>query len=167
MNKTEFLAALRARLARLPQKEVEERLAFYNEMVDDRVEEGKTESEAISAIGSVEAVAAQILEDIPLMTIFKEKITSKTLRGWEIALIAIGFPVWLPLLLTFGALLLTTYAVIWCVPLVLWSVELPFLIFEYLSKYCFIGCKYTTKGTWWLSKKIAYGIKRMFVGKEK
>ena len=167
MNKAEFLAALRARLARLPQKEVEERLAFYSEMIDDRVEEGKTEAQAISAIGSVETVAAQILEDIPLMTIFKDKINSHSLRSWEIALIVIGSPLWLPLLLTFGALVLVAYVVIWCVPLVLWAVELPFLIFEYLSKYCFIGCKYTTKGMWWLSKKIAYGIKRMFVGKGK
>ena len=166
MNKAEFLAALRARLARLPQKEVEERLAFYSEMIDDRVEEGKTEAQAISAIGSVETVAAQILEDIPLMTIFKDKINPKTFRGWEIALMIIGFPVWLPLLCTFGAIVLTVYAVLWCVPVILWGVELPFFIMEYLSKGLFIGCKYTTKGILWISKKIAYAIKRMLVGKE-
>ena len=166
MNKAEFLAALRACLARLPQKEAEERLAFYSEIIDDKMEEGRTEEAAVAEIGSVDAVAAQILEDIPLMTIFKEKINPKTLRGWEIALMIIGFPVWLPLLCAFGAIVLAVYAVLWCVPVILWAVELPFFIMEYLSKGLFIGCKYTTKGILWISKKIAYAIKRMLVGKE-
>ena len=39
MLKQEFLDALKSRLAGLPQKEVEERLDFYSEMIDDKLEE--------------------------------------------------------------------------------------------------------------------------------
>ena len=167
MNKKEFMAALRAKLSRLPKREVEERLSFYSEIIDDKIEEGRTEQMAIAEIGSVDAVAAQILADIPMLAIVKEKIKPKGgVRAWETALIVIGFPVWLPLFVTFFALALTVYAVLWCVPLALWAVELPFFIMAYFSKGLFIGCKYTTTGVLWLSKKMAYGIKRILVGGE-
>ena len=39
MNKEEFLNALRSALAGLPQEDIEERLAFYSESIDDRVED--------------------------------------------------------------------------------------------------------------------------------
>lgn len=40
MNKNEFLSALKARLSALPPNELEERLEFYSEMLEDRIEEG-------------------------------------------------------------------------------------------------------------------------------
>ena len=46
MNKQEFIALLRKGLSGLPQKELEERLTFYSEMIDDRIEEGLTETTA-------------------------------------------------------------------------------------------------------------------------
>ena len=49
MNKQEFLSQLRKGLAGLPQNDIEERLAFYGEMIDDRIEEGLSEEEAVSA----------------------------------------------------------------------------------------------------------------------
>ena len=39
MNKQEFLAELRKRLSGLPQADIEERIVFYSEMIDDRTEE--------------------------------------------------------------------------------------------------------------------------------
>ena len=58
MCKQEFLSQLRARLGGLPHRDVEERLNFYGEMIDDRMEEGRSEDEAVSDIGSVEEIAA-------------------------------------------------------------------------------------------------------------
>ena len=48
MGKDAFLAQLRKGLAGLPQKDIEERLTFYSEMIDDRMEEGLSEEEVIS-----------------------------------------------------------------------------------------------------------------------
>ena len=45
MTKNEFISRLRARLSGLPKDEIRERLAFYGEMIDDRIEEGLSEEE--------------------------------------------------------------------------------------------------------------------------
>ena len=86
MSKQQFLAELRTALAGLPQDDIEERLNFYGEMIDDRMEEGLTESEALEGIGSVSDIAEQTLAEIPLTKLVKERIAPKrSLRGWEIA----------------------------------------------------------------------------------
>ena len=46
MRKAEFLRELEKRLQGLPKDEIDSRLAFYSEMIDDRIEDGKTEEEA-------------------------------------------------------------------------------------------------------------------------
>ena len=45
MTKKEFLSGLRKKLSGLPQEDSEERLNFYSEIIDDRVEEGLSEEE--------------------------------------------------------------------------------------------------------------------------
>ena len=49
MTKLKFLFELRDRLEGLPYDEVEERLNFYSEMIEDRMEEGLSEEEAAKA----------------------------------------------------------------------------------------------------------------------
>ena len=61
MNKQEFLGVLRKGLSILQDDEAEERLSFYREMIDDRVEEGLTEEEAVREIGTPEEILARIL----------------------------------------------------------------------------------------------------------
>ena len=51
MRKQEFLVQLRKGLSGLPQDEIEERLTFYEEMLDDRIEEGLSEEQAVLAVG--------------------------------------------------------------------------------------------------------------------
>ena len=43
MNKQEFLSRLGQALSGLPQEELQERLAFFRESIEDRLEEGRTE----------------------------------------------------------------------------------------------------------------------------
>ncbi len=57
MDKAGFLEELRQRLSGLPREELEERLSFYGEMLEDRMEEGLTEEEAVAVLGSPEQVA--------------------------------------------------------------------------------------------------------------
>ena len=122
MCRDEFLAALRARLSGLPEKEVEDRLGFYAEMIDDRVEEGLTEEEAVLQIGSVEDVAAQIVADIPFVKLAKEKIKPKrALRTWEILLLALGAPLWLSLLVAALSVVFALFVSVWSVAVALWS----------------------------------------------
>lgn len=125
MNKKEFLAALKSALAGLPQSDVEERAAFYGEIIDDRMEEGLGEEEAVASVGPVDSIREQVLADTPLSRIVKEKVKpERSLRAWEIVLLILGFPLWFPLLIAAGAVIFSLYAVIWSLIISLWAVEI-------------------------------------------
>ena len=66
MSKTDFLIKLREMLSGLPQDEIADRLMFYGEMIDDRIEEGLAEEQAVAEVGSVDEIAVQIMEEIPV-----------------------------------------------------------------------------------------------------
>lgn len=198
MNKEAFVSELREKLSGLPKKEVEDRLNFYLEMIDDRMEDGAGEETAISEIGSVEEIAAQIIAEIPLTKIVKEKIRpKKKRRAWEIVLIAVGSPLWAPLLLAAIIVILALYIVLWALILSIWAVFVALavcgggglligaaylftghpasgsflisasLLSAGLSIFLFFGCLAATKGTLLLTKKIILKIKNSFVRKEK
>ena len=123
MNQEKFISQLRAKLSGLPQKDVEDRLSFYAEMIDDRMEDGLSEEDAICEIGSVEEIYAQILSEIPLSKIVKEQVRPKRkFKAWEIVLLALGSPIWLSLLIAAFAVIFSLYAVIWSVIVSLWAI---------------------------------------------
>ena len=129
MNKNEFLSLLDKKLKKFPKQEVKERLVFYSEMIDDRVEEGLTEDEAVSEIGDIDEIVKQIA-----MEMVDKEIVKEPLNKWELILLIVGSPIWFPLLLV-------AFVVVWSLLIILWAIELPFFIFSYISKYLFIGCK--------------------------
>ena len=123
MTKINFILALHDKLSGFPRDEVEERLNFYSEMIEDRIEEGLPEEEAVAAVGSVDEIAAQIAGEIPLTKIAKEKMKPKRkLHAWEIVLIVLGAPIWASLLIGAVAIVVSLYAVIWSVVATLWAV---------------------------------------------
>ena len=123
MDKHEFLAKLRNALAGLPEKDIEERLSFYSEMIDDRMEEGLSEEEAVAQIGSVEDIVAQIIADTPFTKLVKEKLKpKKRMKAWEIVLLVLGSPIWLALVISAFAVVLALYICLWAVIVSLWSV---------------------------------------------
>ena len=60
MTKQEFLSELERALGKLPHAEVEQALAFYDEAISDRMEDGLSESEAVADLGPIDEIAAQI-----------------------------------------------------------------------------------------------------------
>ncbi len=129
VNKQEFLATLASGLNGLPQNDINERLTFYSEMIDDRMEEGLSEQEAVAQIGSVEVVIAQIMSEVPLSKIVKEKVKPKrNLKVWEIVALIIGSPVWLSLLLAATAFVLAIYVLIWSVIVAAYVVDAAILV---------------------------------------
>ena len=65
MKRVEFLEALKARLWALPEADIQCSLDYYSEMIDDRMEDGLTEEEAVAAIGNLEEIVQQILGETP------------------------------------------------------------------------------------------------------
>lgn len=64
MNKNEFLKKLRKRLKSYPRSEVDEALSYYEEMVADKMEYGKSEEQAVAEFGEVSLVAASIAGEL-------------------------------------------------------------------------------------------------------
>lgn len=197
MTKIQFVMSLQDQLAGLPRDELEQRLEFYSEMIDDRIEEGMTEAEAVDAIGSVEEIVAQIIAETPLVKIAKEKIRPKRrLKTWEILLLVLGSPLWLPLLVAAGAVILAVYASAWSVIVSLWAAfgaliagaiaglvagialacihSVPSgmvmlaagMVCAGLSILMFHGCKAATKVILILTKKFAVWLKNRWMKKE-
>lgn len=160
MNKRAFIARLKARLRGLSRREVDDRISFYLEAIDDRIEEGMSEDAAVEAVGDVDVIAEQIRADIGAKV--GDDYNKKNWKAWEIVLVALGSPLWASLLLAALAIVLSIYIVVWAVNLTLWAVELPFFILSYVSKYLFIACKYLSKKTAHLSLWGIEKIKKLF-----
>ena len=190
MDKQKFIEKLFLKIKDLPENEIEERLNFYREMIDDRMEEGLSEDEAVSAIGTVDKVAKQIISEI---TISREGVKSKKpSKAFPIVLISIGSPIWLALAISAFAVIISLYVSLWSVIISLWAVFASLVICAIggmiagvifcfiggapsglalmcaaivcagLSIFLFIGCRIVTRAIAVFTKKIGLGIKNVF-----
>lgn len=197
MDKQAFLAALSTRLSGLPQADLEERLNFYSEMIDDYVEEGLSESEAVCKIGTVDDIVIQILEDTPLSRIAKARIHLRRKRSsFETAMLILGAPIWLSLLISAFAVVFSLYVSLWAAVISIWSGFVSIaagafcgiwggvylavtgyglsggvliglgLVCVGLSILAFFVCKVLTKGAVYLTKKMVLLIKNRLMKKE-
>ena len=194
MSKKEFLEKLRVKLSNLPKDDLEERINFYSEMIDDRIEDGFSEEDAINDIGSLDEVAKQIIANVPLKKLIKEKVKPKRkMSTTAIVLIILGSPIWLSLLVAVFAIVIAIYAVIFSLVVSLWAIDFSLVLcgiagtiagIIYLAQgasalilggsivciglgiLLFFGCKEFTKFSIFLSKEIVKGIKNMFINKE-
>lgn len=196
MNKIEFLTVLRERLQGLPEEDINKSIDFYCEMIDDRVEDGMSEEEAVEALGNSEEIISQILSEVSLPKLVKEKVKPKrALKAWEIVLLVLGAPLWIPLLAAVILTVLAVYLSVWSVIISLYVVDLAVVIcgiafvrlavaFLFggqfisggvalgaglvcmgLSILLFFAFNLVTKGILWASKKVLLGIKGLFIGK--
>ena len=142
MSKQDFLAALRKKLKALPGQDLEESLNFYSELIDDRMDEGLSEEEAVAAVGPVEDIAAQILAEARSAEArpsgstravqgepakegdepYSKPASRKSVKAWEIVLLVLGSPIWLSLLIAAFVVILALFVVLWSAVAVVWSV---------------------------------------------
>lgn len=195
MNKQKFLNALKVKLSGFCENDIEERINFYSEMIDDRIEEGYTEEEAVLAVGAVEDIASQIIMDISTAKSENKEAPKKRkreLRGWEIVLLIIGAPLWIPLVIVAAVVILALFAILWSLIVSVWAVfgalagcllggvgsgiilmctnNFPIglamigagFVCGGLAILAFFGCLAATKGSASLSKKSVIGIVNIF-----
>ena len=122
MTKKEFLDALSRGLSGLPRRERDERVNFYREMIDDRIEEGMSEPDAVASVGTVEGTVSQILAERPAVVSETPKKSGGG-RVWVIVLLVLGFPVWFPLLLS---VFVTVASVVFSLFVALWAADVSF-----------------------------------------
>ena len=127
MRKAEFLSQLRQKLSILPQRDVEKILEYYSEMIDDYIESGYSQDAAVAQMGSVNDVAAQILANAQNTAYEAPYVQKQKKSRTMILLLILGFPLWLPLLVTAFSVLLTFAIVIATLAMVVpWSLVVSF-----------------------------------------
>lgn len=193
MTKQEFTQQLSNSLAGLNGEDIRKSIDYYSEMIEDRMEDGMTEEDAVAAVGSIEDIRSQILSEVPMARIVKEKITPKRdFRAGEIVLLVLGAPIWLPLVLTVIILALTLFLVFWVIIMSLYVVDLSLFVSGFasivnafiagpgfmavmffigaglfllgLSVLLFFGFNQVSKGMLFLSRSLGLGIKKAVVG---
>lgn len=134
MNKYAFLTELRARLWPLPEEDAKRSVEYYSEMIDDRMEDGLTEEEAVAAIGSIDDVVNTILATgATVRPAVQSGKPPRRLRWWEILLLILGFPVW-------GSLVISVAAVIFSLWISLWSVVISIYATSVALGVSTLGC---------------------------
>ena len=129
MTKNEFITCLEDRLSSLPKEDAEKAIEYYSEMIDERIEDGLSEEEAVNDIGSIDDIVLNIVDDIALPKLIKTKVKKgRSIKAWEIVLLVLGAPVWLPILISVIAILLSIYIVLWSIVLVFYSITLSFAV---------------------------------------
>lgn len=129
MTKQEFIDEIKSRLNGLPEEEIQKSLDYYSEMIDDRIDDGMEEEEAVGEIGSVDEAVKGILEDIPLHTVIKAKTKpQRKLKAWEVVMLILGSPIWVPLLIVAIVLIFVFYLLIWVLVIVFFAVDLALFL---------------------------------------
>ena len=148
MKRVEFLEALKARLWALPEADIQCSLDYYSEMIDDRMEDGLTEEEAVAAIGNLEEIVQQILGETPRPPVVvesakKEKPTKDNTKIWLIILLILASPVLISLAASAAATVLSVYVSLWTVVIVLYA---GFLALAVSSVGCIVGSFFMVGG---------------------
>lgn len=102
MNKETFNYLLRKKLKKhLSKLDIEKSINYFNEMIDDAVEDGFSEEEAISNFGTIDNIINQIV--VEHKTVPKNKtwkfLPNRSFSALEIILLIICFPIWFSLLM--------------------------------------------------------------------
>ena len=125
MTKSEFIGGLSAAISDLPEVERSKYIEYYAEMIDDAIEDGMSEEEAVASLGSIQETEAQIRSDSEMHdnTVPVQELPPKQKKGLSAAVIIaliVGSPIWLGLLCA----ILGIYISIWAVILSLYAADL-------------------------------------------
>ena len=124
MNKQEFITLLEKRLFELPQVEKEHLLNYYNETIEDRIEDGMSEAEAVASLDSVEDIVKQIYSE-RAVSFKEEEKPAHSRQRWRIVLIVLLSPFWATLLCVFAMI----YLLLWTLIALLFCSMLAFACF--------------------------------------
>lgn len=125
MNKLKFILELHDKLSFLSADDIEKSVEYYSEIIDDYVEDGLSEDDAVAALGDVDTIVSSILAETPMTHIIKQRIKPRRRLGaLEIILIVLGSPIWLSLGAAFLAVAISIYVSLWSVIISLWAIDL-------------------------------------------
>lgn len=134
MNKQEFLSKLRSELEKRSVNNIDSMIDFYDEMICDRVEEGMSEEDAIASMDSISNIVDEAVLDKTIPVLVKERVTKSHNKAKKdghlwlwITLAVLGFPVWFPIAITFAAVILVLFIVLWALVITLFAIFVGFI----------------------------------------
>ena len=130
MKKQEFLDKLRASLWALSEEEKKSSLEYYTEMIDDRMEDGLSEEEAVAAVGDLDEIVEQITAESPRTPAAvkaepeeknPKQVKQRRMEPWMIVLLVLGSPVWVSLLIAVASVVFAVFVSLWAVVISLYA----------------------------------------------
>lgn len=133
MHKEEYLSLLGQKLEESGIPNADQMIGFYAEMIEDRVEDGMSEEEAVAAMEDIESIVNQAKADMPITSLVTARVKESHEKAKEkgngslwMVLAILGFPVWFPLLTAFFVVLLAFFVVLWAVVIAVFAVVFAF-----------------------------------------
>lgn len=112
MDRIDFIEVLADELSyRVKPSEIHQLINYYDEMIDDLMEEGYSEQDAVAKLGDPKKLAQEAagIQEIEIEV-------PRRFNPLVILLLILGFPLWGSLAFAFLMVLLSFYIVLWCVP---------------------------------------------------
>lgn len=136
MTKTIFMRTLSERLVsvtpeRISPTDAMRSLDYYEEMIDDRMEDGMTEEEAVAAVGTPDDVFRAVLAALPASPQARTEpapsseapaLVKKKTSPWLVVLLVVTAPVWISLLVAAAAVLFSLYVALYSIVVSLWGI---------------------------------------------
>jgi uncharacterized membrane protein len=145
VTKKEFLIELNRRICTLPLDEINRSIAYYSELIDDKMEnDGMSEEEAVDSLGSLNEITYNILDSVSMGKLVSEKtrrvkeehsVNSHKLI-WVIVAV-VTCPIWLSLLFAAVMVVASVYVALWAVVLSLVFADLAVFLSGIL---CIVLC---------------------------
>ena len=147
MDKKSFLDKLTFELKGIPWPEIQKQKDYYEEMLDDMLEDGMTEDQAVERLGDPAEIAREILREPGVKRVVLQpggktprpaprpqpepkkktekaqkspKATQDQKKTWNVVtlvLLILGAPLWVPLALAAIAVVLSVYLSLWSIAL--------------------------------------------------
>jgi len=164
MRKQAFLDKLKAALWAMPEADKQRSADYYAEMIDDRMEDGLSEEEAVAAIGDLDEIVKQILQESPrppqvVNTAQKQKSKQDNSKVWLIILLILGSPVWIPVIAGLLTTAISVYVSLWAVVIGLYA---TFVALAAAAVGCIVGGFFTFGG--WSATIVTWGAALLCAG---
>lgn len=118
MNKTQFCALLGNKLKPyLSPKEMYKTLNFFEEMIDDRIDEGLSEEEAVSQLGDINIIVDQILDEHNIGKKQTKLVWRFIPRELGFINIVLLFPAWITIFSLVASLFIVVLSIIFSIVL--------------------------------------------------
>lgn len=121
MKKSEFLSKLNKKLKTNSYEECDKTISYYDEMISDEIENGKTEEEAVLAMGNIDDIVLELTGSV--INNNEEKKTSKQILMLVLSVFA------LPFLIVAFSLIVTFYILMYVMLLCIYTCDAALLIF--------------------------------------